>query len=390
MPLKIRIYYLLLLTSLFLPAAFARLQAQQSLDSSACLIRYKKGETASFRIPLTKFCFVNNAGIGPDGRSGWVMKWDIVEKPGSCLLFMEMNSTDSKGWMVNGDISGSMQLVFELPSFSDSIVLTKLSNKTRGLSVINNYGGGVKKEYLNGELIIRKQGDSVLVTAALNLLTKGPDTKQQFILSRNPVQVVDFAGYQRLENEKDSIREAEKEKWVEALTTVITIRDSIWEAEQVKIKDSLKSHPYTGKFRFWVSQVNKPEYSRTTYVITTDSLFIKEGPYDFIYLARNYSSDSVYYRRALNKKEKLLLAGVEQRIGADSLESYYRNRCFMDGLILSFDFESARFSKEVTVENHYNESMAFVIGFINKICPSKYRLWYDKEALLKWQAECKR
>ena len=93
-------------------------------------------------------------------------------------------------------------------------------------------------------------------------------------------------------NKQDSIRELEKDEMVNAMTEAISTRDSIWEIENNRVRDSLKQHPYTGTFRFWVSDINKAGYSRTTYSITGDSLVIKEGPYDFIYLAKNYSKDS--------------------------------------------------------------------------------------------------
>lgn len=53
-----------------------------------------------------------------------------------------------------------------------------------------------------------------------------------------------------------------------------------------------------------ISDIDKAGYSRNTYCITADSLLIKEGPYDFIYLAKNYSKDSVYFRKSLSQTEK--------------------------------------------------------------------------------------
>src|SRR5258707_451576 len=122
------------------------LQAQQDKDSTACLIRFREGTTSSYKIPMTKFCFVHDAGLNKDYSNGWVMKWDIVKKVHSNLLFLEMNSTDVEDWLGNEDISGSVQLVFELPAFSDSISLTNLSYRSKGIHVINNYGGGSGKE----------------------------------------------------------------------------------------------------------------------------------------------------------------------------------------------------------------------------------------------------
>jgi hypothetical protein len=370
---------------------FHKLPAQYSIDSAACLTRFEAGKTRSFTIPMTRFCLVKNAGLGKDYSNGWIMKWDVIEKPSSNLLFMEMNSTDVAGWLVNSDINGSVQLVFELPGFGDSIALTGLTNKSKGLHSINNYGGiSAKKEYLGGNLAIVKGNYNTFIRSSLHLTTENPGTQQQFILDNVPVQSFTFPQYQEMENTRDSIREAEQDMMVNALTQSIALRDSLWEIENSRIRDSLQLHPYTGKFRFWVSNVDKAGYSRITYSVDHDSLVIKEGPYDFIYLAKNYQGDSVYFKKALNRNEKALLAVVGQRIGSDSLEDSYNNRCFMDGLILCFSFESAAFSKDVTVSNYYNESIAFVLNFINKIAPEQYRLWYDKKILVKQQRACSR
>lgn len=338
-----------------------KLQAQGSKDTSTCLTRYKVGATSSYKIPMTKFCFVSDAGLSKDYSNGWIMKWDVIKKANSNLLFMEMNSTDVDGWLGNENVSGSVQLVFELPAFSDSIALENLTYKSRGVYAINNYGGGTKKEYLNGNLRITRHLENIIISSSLNLITENPKTKQQFILINNPVQSFTFHQYQEFENERDSVRKAEKD---------------------------LLINPYTGKFRFRVSAIDKAGYTRITYSINEDSIVIKEGPYDSIYLAKNYSGDSVYYKRALNKNEKTLLANIGQRIESDTLKTSYTNFCIIDGLILSFSFESSNFYKDVTVSNYYNESIANVVGFINKITPKKYRLWYDKKILLIQQSEC--
>jgi hypothetical protein len=362
---------------------------QKSKDTTACLTRFKEGKTISYKIPMTNYCFVKEAGLKRKWPGGWVMKWEVAKKANSNLLFMEMNSTDVEDWLGNEDVSGSVQLVFELPAFTDSFNLKGLTYKTKGLSIINNYGGSdTKKEYLTGEIKIIKRLDKVLINSSIDLITEKPNTKQQFILANNPVQSFTFEQYQEYMNKQDSIRELEKDEMVNAMTEAISARDSIWEIKNQRIKDSLKLHPYKGKFRFWISDIDKAGYSRNTYCITDDSLIVKEGPYDFIYLAKNYSKDSVYFRKPLNQSEKELLSKIEKRIELDSLKESYHNFCIIDGLILSFSFESAKFSKDVTVSNYYNETIAFVIDLVNKMAPKKYQLWYDKKVLLKQQSDC--
>jgi hypothetical protein len=382
--------YLLLLFYLTISTSWMSV-GQIPKDTTASLKRFTEGKTSSYKIPMTNYCFVKEAALKRQWPNGWIMKWDVVKKANSSLLFMEMNSTDVEGWFGNDDVSGSVQLVFELPEFSDSINLKGLSYKTKGLNIINNYGGGDNnKEYLNGEIEIKKNLDKVFISSSINLITEKPNTKQQFMLTNSAVQQFTFEKYQEFMNKRDSIREVEKDEMVNALTEAIISRDSIWEIENNRVKDSLKLHPYSGNFRFWVSDIDKAGYSRITYSISEDSLLIKEGPYDFIYLAKNYSKDSVYYKRALTQNEKKLLVIIEQGLEFDTLKTSYTNFCIMDGLILSFSFESSKFSKDVTVSNCYNESIANVVEFINKLVPNKYQIWYDKKILLKQQSECNR
>ncbi len=364
------------------------LHARQRRDTMAFLTRYKIGSDSSFRIPLTNFCFVKNAGFARGYNNEWVMKWDVAEKANSSLLFMEMNSTDVEGWIGNGDVSGSVQVVFELPGLTDSIVLKSLTEKHKGLHLVNNYGGIEAAGYLNGHLRLTSAGEGIVINCSLNLTTKKPGTKQQLTLGDVLVRQLSFAEYQVLQNKRDSVREADKNMMVEALTHAIIARDSIWEIESERIKDSLSKHPYTGLFRFWASDIDKAGYSRTTFAISNDSIVIKEGPYDFIYLAKNYTRDSIYYRAALTNSQRLLLAQIGQQLLVDTLKTTYTNFCVMDGLIVSFDFEWPGKERDVTMSNFYNEKIETIINFMNMISLKKYHIWYDKKTLLEEQKGC--
>ncbi|WP_276480332.1 hypothetical protein [Paraflavitalea pollutisoli] len=302
-----------------------------------------------------------------------------------------MNSSEVKGGWGQGDVSGSVQLMFELPAINDSIVMTNLSYKANGVHAINNYGGiDAKREYLTGNVKLVRDGDKMVLTAFIDLVTQNPDTRQQIVLANHSMQSFSCEEYQHYMNQKDSIQKKENDELVNAITQAVIARDSILEAGNKRIQDSLKLHPYTGPFRFWVSKVDKPEYLRTTYSVNQDSIVVKKGPYDFIYLAKNYPADAVYFKRALTKKEKKALAALEQQAGLDSLERFYSNNCILDGLILVFDMASAAFSKEVSVTNYYQESLGAVVRFLNDIVPKPYRIWYDKKQLVKDQNACGR
>jgi hypothetical protein len=105
-------------------------------DSRPYLIRYKKSNDSSFRIPLTDFWLVKNADLAKNYTGGWIMKWNVVDKQNSNLLFITMNSTDVQNWDVGGNVSGSVQIVVELPSFKDSLVLNNLTEKLKTVHLI--------------------------------------------------------------------------------------------------------------------------------------------------------------------------------------------------------------------------------------------------------------
>ena len=148
---------LAVLSTLLVLVTLGGLKAQQTNDTLACLTRFEKGGVNSFKIPMTKFCYVNDAERDKNGSFGWIMKWDVVKNVKTDLLFLEMNSTDVEGWRGSKNISGSVQLVLEIPKFIDSIVFSNLANIPYGLYAINNYGGiSTAKEFVRGNLKIFK------------------------------------------------------------------------------------------------------------------------------------------------------------------------------------------------------------------------------------------
>lgn len=82
----IQIKYLVPILSLVLLSSF-RLAGQ-----TAYLTRLTEGKTTSYKIPMTKYCFVNGAELKRQWPNGWIMSWEVVKKENSSLLFMEMNS----------------------------------------------------------------------------------------------------------------------------------------------------------------------------------------------------------------------------------------------------------------------------------------------------------
>ena len=142
------------------------------------------------------------------------------------------------------------------------------------------------------------------------------------------------------------------------------------------------------KFEFWISSLDKASNSRVTYHATNDSLTIKDGPYDFIYFAKNYEKDKLVFKSALDKEAKIDFYNIGLLLKNESLKTIYSNLCIMDGLILHFNFEWFDKKKSTTISNIYIDKVKSVVAFINKNSPKKYRVYYDKKYLDKELKEC--
>lgn len=166
------------------------------------------------------------------------------------------------------------------------------------------------------------------------------------------------------------------------------VSDSLWEIRNKQIQDSLRLHPYTGPFRFWMSDYNKFSPSEIIYVVNEDSIEIREGYMGSLYLRKADAKDVVTFKRALSDKEKAWLAAVGDTLAMGPLKKFYNNWCIMDGLMLGFRFESGSFSKDVTVWNKYNEKIGSVMRFINAVVPKKYQISYYKEMYAEFRDDC--
>lgn len=142
------------------------------------------------------------------------------------------------------------------------------------------------------------------------------------------------------------------------------------------------------KYEFWVSSLDKASNDRITYHVTNDSFTIRDGPYDFIYFAKNYEKDKLVFESVLDKKSKRDFYNIGLVVKSDSLKPIYSNLCIMDGLILHFNFEWLDKKKSTTISNIYIDKVKSVVAFINKNAPKKYRIYYDKKYLDKEMKKC--
>lgn len=149
----------------------------------------------------------------------------------------------------------------------------------------------------------------------------------------------------------------------------------------------LKAQPKES-FGFWISSLDKAAYDRMTYHVTTNSIEVKDGSYDFIYFAKDYKKDRVVFKQKLDSLSKIDLSKIAATITNDSLKSQYTNLCIMDGTILHFHFEWDGKKKATTLSNYYLPKMKPFVDFVNKNVPEKYKIYYDKEGLEKLMKDC--
>jgi hypothetical protein len=77
-------------------------------------------------------------------------------------------------------------------------------------------------------------------------------------------------------------------------------------------------------------------------------------------------------------------------INLDSLQAGYFNHCIMDGSQVTVKLNKNNKSKTVYLSNYYQADIGQTIELINSLTPEKYKIWYDKETLLKKLENCKK
>jgi hypothetical protein len=75
-------------------------------------------------------------------------------------------------------------------------------------------------------------------------------------------------------------------------------------------------------------------------------------------------------------------------INLDNLKDGYFNHCIMDGSQVTVTLNKDGKSKTVHLSNYYQSDIGLVIELINTLTPKKYKIWYDKDILLKGQKDC--
>ena len=368
-------------------AVVAQLFSQ--IKQTAFLKRYLFDKHKFISIPLTNFFFVNHTEVKP-GESAWIMDWSVRASNKNNLLFITMNPTDVEGWLGNDNISGSMHLVTTVPDFLDSTTVEFRSPNQPGLYFSNATSHDAKTSFgTKSSIKLKRTKAGLQITGDIYMTSVNPDTDQRMNFNNRPITEFSLQQFHAYNKKVDKKREADKQAMVKDLVDMIKMRDSIDDIVSKKYKDSIKAHPYMGPFRFWISDLDKVGYSRTTYRITQDSVEIKSGPYDFIYFAKNYSKDKVVYREKLDSQRVADLKTLSETITASNLKDSYWNTCVIDGLILVFQFEWEGKVKQVNVDNYYKDKIALITDFVDKIVPEKYKIKYNKGFLEEMMKGCK-
>jgi hypothetical protein len=74
------------------------------------------------------------------------------------------------------------------------------------------------------------------------------------------------------------------------------------------------------------------------------------------------------------------------RLNIDSLKKQYKNSGVSDGTQIKIIFKKEDHIKITWVSNFYQPDVGRLIEVINGLVPKRYKIWYDKEQLLKYGA----
>ena len=132
-------------------------------------------------------------------------------------------------------------------------------------------------------------------------------------------------------------------------------------------------------FEYYISDLDKAGNNRVTYHITSDSIVVKSGPYDFIYFSKDYEKDKVVFSIKLDSNQQSRFLQLDKDLKSDTLKSQYTNMCIIDGMILHFHFEWADKKYGTTISNYYLEKMNPFVEYVNSIVPTEHKISYDKE-----------
>jgi len=96
--------------------------------------------------------------------------------------------------------------------------------------------------------------------------------------------------------------------------------------------------------------------------------------------------DSTLFTKQLKTNDELRkLSGLN----LDSLKDNYQNPCVEDGNQILIHLERDNKKKSVHLSNYYHPQISPVIDLMNGLVPERYRIYHNKEELIKGIQDCK-
>jgi hypothetical protein len=158
---------------------------------------------------------------------------------------------------------------------------------------------------------------------------------------------------------------------------------SVWGCSQTANKQSLKVdqqqiiHP----FEIRVKNSDYSQGDNWTYVLTEQELKI------------------IYREDVVGRKDTTLLTKALpisktlkkiSQIDFSQLQGVYANSCISDGSRITVQIKKEGYTRSAHIANYYRQEVGQLIGLLNSLTPDKYKIWYNKKALIALEKECKK
>ncbi len=100
---------------------------------------------------------------------------------------------------------------------------------------------------------------------------------------------------------------------------------------------------------------------------------------------KKYNKDSILF--SINNLP-LNITNQITNIKIDSLSVFYATKCQNNNDIKSFQFKKNGKSKKIILQNYYQDELSSSILIINELVPEKYKIQYNKEAIILEMNNC--
>jgi hypothetical protein len=97
------------------------------------------------------------------------------------------------------------------------------------------------------------------------------------------------------------------------------------------------------------------------------------------------NKDSVVFSQNIKYSDTLQMIS---EMDVSKLNDYYSNACIDDGISLAIYYTRNKLSKTIILDNYYQNDIGEVVEYVNSLIPRKYKIWYDKNALISEYEKC--